>query len=139
MEVLNSVHRVGLGYTLAPLPGQAASAEDMEVEEKVETIDDIVDSMEVTSKPERKTEKLRAQVLEIRRKGGLVSEVVMNLGSDHGIKVGYQGSLMDAHGVPIAGIVVNTMDPEISLAEVKGLSKDIGNDVWAIIEKPAGK
>lgn len=139
MEVLNTVHRVSLGYTLAPLSGQAASPEDMEVEEKIETVDDIVDSMEVTSKPERETEKLQAQVLEIRRKGGLVSEVVINLGSSHGIKIGYQGSLMDANGVPIAGIVVNTVDAELSLAEVKGLSKDIEDNVWAIIEKPVGK
>ena len=139
MEVMNTAHRISLGYTLAPWPGPADSPGEMEVAEKVETMDDIVGSMKVTSKPERKTEKLRAQVLEIRRKGGLVSEVVMNLGSNHGIKVGYHGSLMDANGVPIAGIVVNTVDPEISLAEVKGLSKDVGTGVWAIIEKPVGK
>lgn len=46
---------------------------------------------------------------------------------------------MESAGVSIADIVINTVNPAISLAEVKGLSKDIGNDVWDIIEKPVAK
>jgi hypothetical protein len=140
MEVMNTVHRVSLGYKLAPLPFlKKETQEAEEIEEPVQTVDDMVDTMHVTSKPEGEMEKLQAKVLEIRRVGGMVKEVVMNLGSNHGVKIGYAGSILDPNGVPLAGIVIRVVDAEVSLAEVQGLSKDIDSNVWAIIERPIGK
>jgi len=63
----------------------------------------------------------------------------MNIGSEQGIKIGFNGVIVDTAGRPLATIVVRQVDPNLSLAEVVGLGRDIGNNASAVIEKPVAK
>lgn len=137
VEVLNSAHRVSLGYVLAPIKSTGKSDKPAEPEKsQADLLEEMVADMQVTAKPEKDATRVQAQVLEVRRKGGLVNQIVLNIGRNHGIKKGYSGSLLDAKGAPIAGIIIEMVDPNISLAEVQGLSMDIDDKVWAIVETP---
>jgi hypothetical protein len=82
------------------------------------------------------TEPVTAAVLEVQRVGGRVSRVILNKGSEDQIKVGFQGSLLDPSGVPLAGFTIRQVDPKLSLADVIGLSRDFENNITAVIQMP---
>ncbi len=129
---LNSMHRVSLKYTfVTPKP---------EVDEESNTINAVAeepyrpDVSDVV--PKGPVERVGADLLEIQRMGGRVSKVILNVGSNDQIRVGYQGSIVDPEGRPLAGIIVRQVDPKLCLAEVIGLGKDFNESAKAVIERP---
>jgi len=134
-QVLDSLHLASLKYTFGSVPSakrEVPSAPEPEEEEDYQV-------GEVEKKPEVPVEKVPAAVAEIQRTGGLVSNVILHIGSNQGIKAGFNGVLVDSANRPLAAIIIRVVDPALSLAEVIGLGKDPGNDAQAItviIDKP---
>ena len=94
---------------------------------------------QVDSTPRPEEQEISARVLEVQRTGGRASRVILNVGGNQGMKKGFQGSLIDPKGLPVAGIIIRQVDPDLSLAEIISLGSDIEGDVTAIIQKPPGK
>lgn len=136
-QSLNSVHSASLKYTFAPVQVQVDNTEEKERAAAEAAAAKQLE--EIAKKPEGPVEKIPVEILEIQRAGGRVSNVIMNMGSDQGIRVGFGGVILDAAGSPLATIIVRQVDPKLSLAEVLGLSRDISDNVTAVIEKPVEK
>jgi hypothetical protein len=144
-DTLNPVHRLSLGYvftqsppakneaaansmTATAAPGQGRSV----LEENYPT------EVEQTG-PKTPVENIRANILEIQRSGGRAAKVIINVGSENLIKVGYHGMILDAVGRTVAGITIIKVNPKLSLAEVVSLGRDIDDDAIAVIERPVAK
>ncbi len=130
-------HRISLllRFKSAPL----APAERTGMPEPKEIIEPEVSVHEdSTPHDDANTPKIKAAVLEIQRVGGKAYKVILNAGSNQGIKRGYQGSLVDSSGQAMAGFIIQQVDPKLSLAEIIGVAKDVPNDATAVIRIPAG-
>jgi len=134
MQTFDSLHSASLKYTFGPVSSaKVVQEEDASASEPTYQVG------EVEKKPDVPVEKVPAEIVEIQRAGGRVSNVIMNIGSEQGIKIGFNGVIVDTAGRPLATIVVRQVDPNLSLAEVVGLGRDIGNNASAVIEKPVAK
>jgi hypothetical protein len=137
-ELSNNQHRISLllRFKSAPLP----PAERAGMPELKETLEPEVAVYEdSTPHDDANAPKIAAKVLEIQRVGGKAYKVILNVGANQGIKRGYQGSLVDAGGQTMAGIIVQQVDPKLCLAEIAGVAKDVPNDATAIIRLPVRK
>ncbi len=85
------------------------------------------------------TIRITAKILEIQRLGGRANKVIINIGSNQKVRRGYHGTLVDADGMPVAGIMIRQVDPGVSLAEVLGIAMDLENNASAIVEIPLEK
>lgn len=136
VQDLNSTHLASLTYVFGTVAGPKISRDA--ASESGEAAVVIPDNVE--GKPDRPTEKIRAELVEVRKVGGRAAAIVMNAGAEQQIKAGYEGTLVDASGHPVAAFVIRQVDPKLSLADVIGLSREIdGTNVIAIIEKPIAK
>jgi hypothetical protein len=131
-SVLNATHIASLKYTFGPL----AKPENFREQETAEAPVIIPD---VEKQNEEPVQKIQVGVLEIHRAGGRASEVIMSGGSEQQIKVGYEGALVDSAGHPVAALIVRQVEPKLSLANIIGLSRDIDNNVIAVINIPVKK
>ncbi len=131
-------HRVSLllRFKSAPVP----SAERVGMPEPKEILEpEVAVHEDSTPHNDANAPKIAAKVLEIQRVGGKAYKVILNVGANQGIKRGYEGSLMDAGGQTVAGIIVQQVDPKLCLAEIAGVAKDVPNDATAIIRLPMMK
>jgi hypothetical protein len=138
MELSNNQHRVSLllRFKSAPVsPAERAGMpEPQEILEPEVTIHE-----DSTPHDDANAPKIAAKVLEIQRVGEKAYKVILNVGANQGIRRGYEGSLMDAGGQTVAGIIVQQVDPKLCLAEIAGVAKDVPNDATAIIRLPMRK
>ena len=119
----------------APSPESAAISKALEASEAIQA----PNSANVEPVPEVPTEDIPADVLEVQRLGGRPAKVILNKGSEQGIRPGFQGVLLDKHGVVAGHFRIQKTDPKLSLAEVMVLSQDLEDDVKAVIKKPLEK
>jgi hypothetical protein len=132
-QALSATHIASLKYTFGPL-AKAEAAHEVEVVEAPVVIPENVEKQ--NSGP---VQKINVGVLEIHKTGGRAYEVIMNAGADQQIRVGFEGALLDNAGHTVAALVVRQVDAKLSLAEIIGLSRDIDNNVVAIISIPVKK
>jgi hypothetical protein len=132
-QALNATHIASLKYTFGPLAKPEAPHEAEAGEAPV------VIPENVEKQNGGPVQKIQVGVLEIHKAGGRASEVIMSGGSEQQIKVGYEGALVDSSGHPVAALVVRQVEPKLSLADIIGLSREIDNNVTAIIEIPVKK
>lgn len=81
-------------------------------------------------------ERVQAEILEIERKGGKVTKIIIGAGSQHGMRIGLDGIISELNGSPLAGFRITAVDATKCLAEVIGLSRDVSNTAIALINRP---
>ncbi len=92
--------------------------------------------MSTLPKPKGPVEKTKAEILEIERAGGRVTKIIIAAGSSRKISPGLDGIVVEPNGSPVATFQIQLVDPEKSLADVLGLSRDVSDYAVAIINRP---
>lgn len=131
-EDLNSSHRITLSYNFHP-PQRKPAAPPPRTSEKKPTSSNAASSETVKPAFPGNEETLTAQVVEIQKVGGRPGKVILNQGSNSGVKVGCQGLLLAPGGKALAGFEIRQVDPDLSLGEIIGLAEDIPAQATAVI------
>ncbi|MCK5240851.1 hypothetical protein KAR34_00235 [bacterium] len=113
------------------------------IKEKRNNPQEIKETIEYSSypvmvrKPKTKgpIDSIKAEILEIERVGGRVTQIIMAAGAAKKIRTGLEGIIVEPNGSPVGVFQIKLVDQDKSLAEVEGLSRDISDYAVAIINR----
>jgi hypothetical protein len=111
-------------HALAPEPAEAAET---------------IASMDVEPLPAVPSENVPATVVEVQRLGGRAEKIILDKGSDQGIRVGFRGTVLGPQGEIVGLFQIKKIESKLSRADITSLGQDIEENARAVIQKPVEK
>ncbi len=129
-QALESMHYASVKYSFDPVSFSTAAP-------TAETNETDPMAVNVESGPEEKVaSRVKADVVDVRKTGGRAVGVVLNVGSEQNIKLGYKGVLFDPSGSPLAGLRIVQVENKLCLGEIVGMGKEITSSAIAVLDIP---
>ena len=71
--------------------------------------------------------------------GGRAEKIILDKGSDQGIRLGFRGTVLGPQGEIVGLFQIKKIESKLSQADITSLGQDIEENARAVIQKPVEK